>query len=299
MESKNIRIKVEEIMKHIEDGYAPNTIRAYRFDFNEFMLFAENTDCMALPAEPDLIAKYLIRCSQNGIKNSTILRKVGSISAIHRFANYADPTKHPEVKLSLRKIARRLGSKFNQAYPINKDLLEKMISVCGEDLMGKRNKMLLLLAYHSLRRRSELVSLRVEDIDLKENGNCMVLLRGSKTDQSRNGHWIALGPETTNSIIEWLQFSGINDGLLLRGIKGNKLTEGLDPCRINRIFKKLAIEVGMPKSIVKQISGHSTRVGCAQDMLKAGASLIQIMVRGGWSKPDTVLRYVGKLTYLI
>lgn len=299
MKSENIQKEVEAILHHIEGGYAPNTIRAYRFDFSEFIFFAEKVGYTALPAEPDLVAQYLISCSEREIKNSTILRKVGSISAIHRFADLRDPTKHPEVKLSLRKIARRLGTKFSQAYPINKNLLEKMILVCGDDLLGKRNKMLLLLAYNSLRRRSELVSLRVEDIDFQDNGYCMILLRGSKTDQSRNGHWIALGPETTKSIIEWLEISNIQNGFLLRGIKGNQFTERLDPCRINRIFKKLAFDVGIPKSIVKQISGHSTRVGGAQDMLISGASLIQIMVRGGWTKPDTALRYVGKLSYLI
>jgi hypothetical protein len=33
------------------------------------------------------------------------------------------------------------------------------------------------------------------------------------------------------------------------------------------------------------------RVGGAQDLLNSGASLPQIMVKGGWAKTDTVLRY--------
>ena len=43
----------------------------------------------------------------------------------------------------------------------------------------------------------------------------------------------------------------------------------------------------------KQISGHSTRIGAAQDMLSGGASIGQIMAKVGWSKVDTVMRYVG------
>jgi len=36
------------------------------------------------------------------------------------------------------------------------------------------------------------------------------------------------------------------------------------------------------------------RVGAAQDLLNVGASLPQIMVKGGWAKTDTVMRYVEK-----
>ena len=41
-----------------------------------------------------------------------------------------------------------------------------------------------------------------------------------------------------------------------------------------------------------RISGHSLRVGAAQDLLKKGASLPAIMHRGRWSKTDTVMRYL-------
>ena len=40
--------------------------------------------------------------------------------------------------------------------------------------------------------------------------------------------------------------------------------------------------------IIDEISGYSTRVGGAKDHLTQGASLPQIMVKGGWVKPDTV-----------
>jgi AMMECR1 domain-containing protein len=39
------------------------------------------------------------------------------------------------------------------------------------------------------------------------------------------------------------------------------------------------------------------RVGGAQDLLTKGASLPQIMVKGGWSKTDTVMRYVERTKY--
>jgi hypothetical protein len=68
--------------------------------------------------------------------------------------------------------------------------------------------------------------------------------------------------------------------------------EGLNCCQINRIYKKLAGHSKISGEKIKLISGHSMRVGAAQDMLVAGESLAQIMQRGRWSKTETVMRYV-------
>jgi len=51
-------------------------------------------------------------------------------------------------------------------------------------------------------------------------------------------------------------------------------------------------KAGLSESEVKSISGHSMRVGAAQDLLNSGASMPIIMQRGRWSKTDTVMRYV-------
>jgi hypothetical protein len=49
---------------------------------------------------------------------------------------------------------------------------------------------------------------------------------------------------------------------------------------------------GLDELIIERISGHSMRVGAAQDLLNSGASMPIIMQRGRWSKTDTVMRYV-------
>ena len=63
----------------------------------------------------------------------------------------------------------------------------------------------------------------------------------------------------------------------------------MDPGQISRVFKSLAVKAELDPT---QISGHSTRIGAAQDMLSGGASSGQIMAKVGWSKVDTVMRYV-------
>ena len=59
-------------------------------------------------------------------------------------------------------------------------------------------------------------------------------------------------------------------------------------------LKKLAKKAKVPKSISRNISGYSLRVGAAQDLTNKGISLPQLMVLGGWEKPDTVFRYISK-----
>ena len=73
------------------------------------------------------------------------------------------------------------------------------------------------------------------------------------------------------------------------------ITQSLCESRISRIYKKLARKAGLSEAIVDAISGHSMRVGGAQDLLHHGASLPQIMIKGGWAKTDTVMRYVERV----
>jgi site-specific recombinase XerD len=288
--------QLEQLLLHIEGAYAPNTIRAYKADMTDFIRYCSENSICALPAAPVDIAKYLMTTMSNGIKSATIRRKVASISAVHRLTNFEDPTKHPEVKLCIRKINRQLGNRFDQAYPVTRNVLVKLLSVCGDDLRGLRNKALLLLAYDSMRRRAELVSLRVEDIQMSDAGKCSILLRKSKTDQTSSGHWIHLSLETTTVLNNWLKAANINDGFILRGIHtGDRTCHELGASQFSRIFKSLARDAELNDEVVKGISGHSMRVGAAQDLLVNGATLPQIMVKGGWSKTDTVMRYIDKV----
>jgi integrase len=122
------------------------------------------------------------------------------------------------------------------------------------------------------------------------------LLRRSKTDQYGSGKWIHLSTETTCALHDWLEASGIQDGFLLREIDAKeRLTASLSVERVSKIFKTIAERAKLDECVVNGISGHSMRVGGAQDLLVQGASLPQIMVKGGWVKTDTVMRYVERV----
>jgi integrase len=121
----------------------------------------------------------------------------------------------------------------------------------------------------------------------------MILLRRSKTDQEGRGIWLRFGVDTAAASLEWIKQAGISEGYLLRGVLGKtQVTARLGGGQIGRIFKNLARLAKLEPCHIKSISGHSMRVGAAQDMLLRGSTLPQIMAKGGWTKVDTVMRYV-------
>jgi site-specific recombinase XerD len=284
-----------ETLAKIDGAYAPNTIRAYRADMEEFIRYCGKRDEPALPASPEVVAAFLLSVSGAGPKSATIRRKVSSISAIHRLSNLPDPTKHSEVRIAIRKMHRKLGRHSAQAYGITLSFLERLLNATTHDLRGKRDRALLLIAYDTLRRRCELVSLRVADIEWSPQGGACVLLRRSKSDQDGAGKWLHLSARTYEGVQDWLDSAQIDSGFILRGVTSDQKTSAqLSDGQVSRIYKRLARRAGLSEAIVKTISGHSLRVGGAQDLLLQGASLPQIMVKGGWSKTDTVMRYVER-----
>jgi site-specific recombinase XerD len=176
-----------------------------------------------------------------------------------------------------------------------------MLLVAGDDLRGIRDKALLQVAYDTLCRRSELVDLMAQDIATnilitQQRSRLSIKLRKSKTDQTSQGKWLHLSEPGSAALKKWLLAAGISEGPIFRGIdRGNKISEKLGCGQIARIFKKIANKAQLNCDTIKRISGHSMRVGAAQDLLREGVSLPNIMNRGRWSKTDTVMRYVEQI----
>lgn len=116
-------------------------------------------------------------------------------------------------------------------------------------------------------------------------GQHSILLRRSKTNQVGSGHWVRIPQEMSAAITTWLDAAQIKTDYLLRGIRiGGKVSQELGARQVSRIFKGLAQKAMLDPDIVNAISGHSMRVGAAQDPLIYGASLPQIIVKDGWVK---------------
>ena len=288
-----------ETLIHINGAYAPSTIRAYKVNFQRFIEFSESLQTNALPACSKDVANYVAHLTKSGLRSASIRIAVAAISSIHKLNELKDPTRHSDVVIEMKRMHRTLGRTGKQALGITIPILEKMISKTSDDLRGKRDKALLLLAYDSLCRRGELVSLKINDIVYDDSGiPVLIHLRKSKTDQEAVGKVIRITMKTQAAIKRWIDGANIAEGFLFRGIKNNEyISEFLSPGQINRIYKRMATEAKVPKEQIKKISGHSIRVGAAQDLIKSGVSLPILMNRGRWSKPDTAMRYVEAMEF--
>ncbi len=295
-----IRIDPRELLANtlekIEGAYAYASIRAYRADFNAFIQFCEECNQDALPALPLVIANFITKLSNNKRSSAGIRRAICGISTIHKLNRMDDPTKDPDVTIEMRRMHRKLGRSAKQAGSINIDTLDKLLSATDDSIRGLRDRALLLVAYDTLCRRSELVSLQVKDVKITiKNGveSTSILLRKSKTDQDSMGKVLRLSRRASLALMEWIRklpegqeniFCGLN--------RADNISLNLGGGQVNRIYKRIARAAGLDESVVKGISGHSMRVGAAQDLLSSGASMPIMMQRGRWSKSDTVMRYV-------
>jgi site-specific recombinase XerD len=184
MES-SVRSTVEELLKRLEGAYARATLRAYRADFHTFISYYEESGLAAYPATPGSVAGFVERLSESGLRSSSIRRAIAGIATLHNLSRIPDPTKDPEVKLAMRRMHRTLGRAARQIQALHAEGLEQFRMGANDSLRGLRDRALLLLAYDTLCRRRELVSLGVEDLKPQK-----VLLRRSKTDPHGLGRWL-------------------------------------------------------------------------------------------------------------
>jgi hypothetical protein len=92
---------------------------------------------------------------------------------------------------------------------------------------------------------------------------------------------------------DWLERAAIREGAVFRGLHTCKVgSSALDTSSIRRLIKSAARRANLPDEVVRSLSGHSMRIGAAQDMLVTGFDQLAIMQAGGWKTANVVLRYI-------
>ena len=281
---------INDIFEKFDGAFAENTMRAYRSDFRHYQTWCEKNGTSSLPAHAELLARYVDELSLSH-KSATIRRRINSLGTVFKLSKNADPSKAPEVVLALKRMHRRIGRQQAQATPLTRDVLDKLLAQCDDDIRGLRNRVLLQLGYETMRRRSEICNFRFEDlIESSKRGPAIRLVR-SKTDQEGASRLIPISEETLSAIKAWQKVADIS-GAILRSVDrhgnvGNRLNPGSIGLIINALYRRC--EIYEPEQI---FSGHSFRVGAALDLLEAGTPLELIMLRGGWRSSDNAMEYL-------
>jgi integrase len=91
----------------------------------------------------------------------------------------------------------------------------------------------------------------------------------------------------------WLNAAGIDAGYIFRAVRHDRAGDRpLHPYSVNRILKQAARAAGLSAQAIEHLSGHSMRVGAAQDLIVSGLGVLPIMQAGGWKTMNVVGRYV-------
>lgn len=288
-----------------------------------------------LPVLPDVLVAFVrdMRAGVEGVasrKPATVRRYLSTLSALHRMLDIPDPTKSSVVASAIKTASRGAGDQ-HQAAPLRWDDIKTLFGVLPDTTIGLRDKALLAVGHDSMARRSELVAFDISDVTFRQV-DALIALRPLKTDPEGKVSWRYLGPETVRVLRAWLTQSGLSEGPLFtmvarggyaacsrRTVEGTReaLPYGrrLDVEHVSMIVKTAAAvlaehrgELELPTSYAerrkvvrayaKDYSGHSLRVGAAQDLVEKGIGMPAIMLAGGWSSEGMVRRYTRQQSAL-
>jgi len=253
-------------------NYSLNTIKIYKSildNFYRFLTDEENSDKNILRSFKRYI-RYLKRdkrVSQNYIYLVTIVVK--KFFEFHKMDHLKD-VKTPKRAKSLPKS-------------LNEDEVKRLIRAVDTDTRQRkftrtRDKLILSLLYSSGLRVSEVVSLKVNDIDLKDR---TIRIRG-KGNKDR----IVLFDQKTKKLLkEYLHERSQESEYLFLNRFGNPLT----PRYIQITIKKYAIKAGIKKKVTPHILRHSF----ATHLLKNGVDIRAIQQLLGHSNLSTTQIYTS------
>ena len=275
-----------ETLKNLKSSKANNTLRAYKADFKDFVLFCQKNGLSAMPSDPKILTLYLTHLSKSS-KYSTLKRRLASISVVHRLNGHYLDTKHPVITENLLGIKRVKGTYQKAKKPILINDLKLIIKAIIEDKNlnnSIKNKALLLIGFAGGFRRSELVAIDLEDIEFVQEG-VKIFVKRSKTDQSGEGMTKGI-PYFTDS--NYCPVESLKKWIKESKIKSGKIFDMSDR-NVALTIKKYAAIAGLDEN---KYSGHSLRSGFATTTAEQGAEERSIMAMTGHKTTQMVRRYI-------
>jgi integrase/recombinase XerC len=243
-----------------EKRYSPHTLTAYRTDllqFNEYL--ARLYECSAISAEAVMVRSWMMTLIEGGCSKRSLNRKLTSLRQFYKYSlrnNLIDSD--PMLRVVSMKVDKTLPS-F-----ITKDEMTYLLDVkkFTNDFEGVRNKMLLELFYSTGIRLSELIALKVTDVDYV---NKQIKVFGKRSKE----RIIPLLDSCLDSLrfyVESYRFEVVKKDVSLFLTKSGNV---LYPKLVYRIVNSYLGDV----TGVKQKSPHILRHAFATHMLNEGADL--------------------------
>lgn len=281
------------VREALASSRSPATRRAYASQWRMFSAWAEERGLSTLPADPPAVAAYLTERADSGVSIATVQLSRAAIAAAHLDANLEDPCASPGVRRTVSGLSRMLARPPSQATPLNRDVAVairatarrprqlpsgRMETESTAERRGLVDIALVSVMRDGLLRRSEASALVWDDIERMPNGTGRLTVRHSKTDQTSEGKVLYLSSATMTDL------EAIRPGAHPHGGTG---VFRLSSSQLGRRIAQACDTAGFPGAY----SGHSPRVGMAQDLAASGAELPALMEAGRWESPTMPARY--------
>ena len=268
----------------LDSSVSDNTRKMYASAWRGFESWAQTRGALALPASPGLVAAYL--AGERRLSVATVKLHRAALAAVHKAAGHDDPTDNEGVKRVMKGIFRAHGRSQKQARPLTAEALaavkataksrhplgdgKRQESAERASWRGRVDVALLATLRDGLLRRSEAAALTWGDVEFRDNGSALLQLRRSKTDREAEGVILYIGTEASQA----LQAIRPARELLDPGTS----VFGMTTRHIGNRIRAAAEAAGLGAGY----TGHSGRVGMAQDLVKSGVETPTLMTAGRW-----------------
>ncbi len=272
--------KIEEFIDYlsVERGLAKNTLLSYQSDLIQYKNFLQKNgmnswDKISL----DAIITFQYHLKTRGISTSSVARKIAALKSFCRFLRKnEDITVDITQNLEAPRTTKKLPSVLTQ------DEIGKVFNLPEEEKPRLlRNRAMLEVLYGTGVRVSELINIKLEDLNLQV-GYILISGKGGKQ------RIVPLGTTAQESLSPYLkQRTNMlkkqqNNYLFVNNV-GNKLSRQ----GFWKILKKHTISCGIKKSI----SPHTFRHSFATHLLEQGADLRSVQEMLGHSNITTTQIY--------
>ncbi|MFD1293716.1 tyrosine-type recombinase/integrase [Lutibacter holmesii] len=244
----------------LEKKYSQHTVTAYKNDLKSFQNFcsSEFGDKNIVSVNYPEIRSWIVSLVEDNISNRTINRKVSSLKTFYKFLQ---KTKQIEVSPLIKHKALKIAKKVQ--VPFSEGEIETVINSKSDvqDFESVRDKLIVELLYSTGMRRSELIHLKVNDIDFS---NQVVKVLGKRNKE----RFIPLLKSVKSSLQEYLLFRSeieTSESYLLLTKKGKKTYDTLVYRIINNYFSSVSSKI--------KKSPHVIRHSFATHLLNEGADL--------------------------
>ena len=278
----------QETMKLIAKRIAPRTLGNYR----ETLRLYQDWLAGRAPSDTNL-ANYLTERHSAGQAPGSLALVVNAVRWMEREGEAQGSVVGKLSRDTLAAIRREgKGRGTGQRRGLSRDQVGVMANAAQrtDTTSGARDAALLLVMSDALLRIGEAVAIDCEHISTEADGSGRLRIPSSKTDQEGQGAVQYLHPTTLKAVERLKELAGYTAGPLFRRVlKGDHChNERITTHTARRAIKHWA-ETAC--GITEGTSGHSLRIGTAQELVQRGATLTELQSAGRWEDSKMPAHY--------